>query len=56
MKGHMPAWGKEGIGQMALRYSGIFLTFNFVSLGWLFFSLSTPAKVWEVMTVLFGVR
>ena len=55
MKDHTPAWGRTPAGQAILRYSGIFLTFNFVSLGWLFFSLSTPARVWGVMAVLFGV-
>lgn len=55
MKDHTPVWGNTPAGQAILRYSGIFLTFHFVSLGWLFFSLSTPAKVWTVMAVLFGV-
>jgi D-alanyl-lipoteichoic acid acyltransferase DltB (MBOAT superfamily) len=54
MKDHTPAWGKTLIGQRVLKYSGVFLTFNFVSLGWLFFSLSTPAQVWSVMAILFG--
>ena len=55
MKDHVPAWGSTLTGQRVLRAAGIFLTFNFVSLGWLFFSLSTPAKVWSVMAILFGV-
>lgn len=55
MKDHTPAWGKTPVGLAALRYSGIFLTFNFVSLGWLFFFLPTPARAWAVMAVLFGV-
>ncbi|HSL43630.1 MAG TPA: MBOAT family O-acyltransferase [Anaerolineales bacterium] len=55
MKDHTPAWGRTPTGQAMLRFSGVFLTFHFVSLGWLFFSLSTPAKVWAVMAILFGV-
>jgi alginate O-acetyltransferase complex protein AlgI len=55
MKDHGPAWGRTRTGQRVFQAAGIFLTFNFVSLGWLFFSLSTPAKVWNVMTILFGV-
>jgi alginate O-acetyltransferase complex protein AlgI len=55
MKDRVPAWGRTLTGQRVLRVAGIFLTFNFVSLGWLFFSLSTPAKVWSVMAILFGV-
>src|SRR6266542_4411137 len=44
MKDHMPAWSNTRGGQVLLRYSGIFLTFNFVSLGWLFFFLPSPAQ------------
>ncbi|HSL28150.1 MAG TPA: MBOAT family O-acyltransferase [Anaerolineales bacterium] len=55
MKGRMPGWGRAPLGQAILRYSGVFLTFHFVSIGWLFFSLSTPAQAWAVMAVLFGV-
>jgi D-alanyl-lipoteichoic acid acyltransferase DltB (MBOAT superfamily) len=54
MKDHTPAWGRTPAGQAILRYSGVFLTFNFVSLGWLFFSVSTTARVWAVVAVLFG--
>jgi len=32
-----------------------FLTFNYVSLGWLFFLLPTPQLVWQTMAKLFGV-
>jgi D-alanyl-lipoteichoic acid acyltransferase DltB (MBOAT superfamily) len=38
------------------RYAGIFLTFNFVSLGWLFFIFSTPAMVWTALLRLAGMR
>ena len=55
MKGRMPAWAETPTGQRIVRFSGSFLTFNFVSLGWLFFSLSTPTKVWVVIAVLFGL-
>jgi len=55
MKGRIPAWGHTLIGQRVLNVTGVFLTFNFVSLSWLFFTLPTPAKVWNVMTILFGV-
>ena len=55
MRDHLPAWGRTRAGQKALRSLSIFLTFHFVSLGWLFFTLPTPASVWGVMAVLFGV-
>jgi alginate O-acetyltransferase complex protein AlgI len=55
MKSHLPVWGKTAPGQILLRYSGIFLTFNFVSLGWLFFALPTSAQVWSAVAVLFGI-
>lgn len=41
--------------QLLLNASGIFLTFNFVSLGWLFFTLSTPQLAFTAMAKLFGV-
>lgn len=37
------------LGQFFLSAAGIFLTFNFVSFGWLFFILSTPTLAWQVM-------
>jgi len=55
IRGYIPAWGRTLIGQRVLNVTGVFLTFNFVSLGWLFFTLPTPAKVWNVMAILFGV-
>jgi alginate O-acetyltransferase complex protein AlgI len=55
MKDRVPVWGRTLTGQRVLRAAGVFLTFNFVSLGWLFFSLSAPAKVWSVVAILFGV-
>jgi D-alanyl-lipoteichoic acid acyltransferase DltB (MBOAT superfamily) len=55
MKNHLPGWGYTLAGQRALTLAGVFLTFNFVSLGWLFFTLPTPAGVWNVLAILFGV-
>ena len=55
MKDHMPEWGQSRTGQLVLKGAGIFLTFNFVSLGWLFFTLPTHESVWNVLAVLFGV-
>jgi len=36
-------------------YSSAFLTFNYVSLGWVWFALSTPAQSWNVFQKLFGL-
>jgi alginate O-acetyltransferase complex protein AlgI len=41
--------------QLLLNSIGIFLTFNFVSLGWLFFTLPSPQMAFTAMTRLFGV-
>jgi alginate O-acetyltransferase complex protein AlgI len=41
--------------QLLLNSIGIFLTFNFVSLGWLFFTLPSPRLAFIAMTRLFGV-
>ena len=40
--------------QSALQLGGIFLTFNFVALGWVFFALTNPALSMEVFRKLFG--
>ena len=49
------SFGEESqIGRLVLKYTGTFLTFNFVSLGWLFFALPTPALAWSAALKLFG--
>lgn len=55
MRTRMPSWGESQTGQLVLKYTSIFLTFNFVSLGWLFFILPTPVLVWRAALKLFGV-
>ncbi len=50
----LPAWTQTRGGQTALNLGGVFLTFNFVALGWLFFTLSTPAIAWRALLKLFG--
>jgi alginate O-acetyltransferase complex protein AlgI len=55
MRNRMPAWGTTPMGVLALKYSGIFLTFHFVTLGWLFFFLPDPRTAWSVMLKLVGV-
>ena len=50
------SWGESPFIQTVFKYSGMFLTFNFVSLSWLFFALSTPALAWSAMLKLFGVQ
>jgi len=37
-----------------IKYSGIFVTFHYVTLGWLFFFIPDPAMAWNVMLKLFG--
>lgn len=41
--------------QLLLNAGGIFLTFNFVSLGWLFFTLPSPQIALLAMSKLFGI-
>jgi D-alanyl-lipoteichoic acid acyltransferase DltB (MBOAT superfamily) len=55
MKGRMPAEQRPGTGQALLKFVNPFLTFNFVSLGWLFFILPTPSLTWDAFLRLFGV-
>jgi len=51
----MPAWGSSPTGARVLNLSGIFLTFNFVSLGWSFFNLQDPSLAWRTMLFLLGI-
>lgn len=39
-----------------MKYLNPFLTFNYVSLGWLFFVLPTPDLTWMAFLKLFGVE
>jgi alginate O-acetyltransferase complex protein AlgI len=41
--------------QTALKLGGIFLTFNFVALGWVFFALTSPALSWIAFRKLFNL-
>jgi len=41
--------------QTALKLGGIFLTFNFVALGWVFFALTGPGLSWMVFRKLFNL-
>jgi len=34
---------------------GVFITFHFVALGWLFFDLASPALAWQALLKLFGL-
>ena len=54
VRGRLPAWTQSRRSQIAMNALGIFLTFNYVTLGWLFFNLSTPAIAWQAILKLFG--
>ncbi|HEY5730184.1 MAG TPA: MBOAT family O-acyltransferase [Anaerolineales bacterium] len=53
-RSRLPAWVKTGKGEAVLRYSGVFLTFHYVTVGWLFFFLPDPATAWGTLLRLFG--
>jgi len=55
VRNRLPAWTQSGRGQIAMNAFGVFITFNYVTLGWLFFTLSTPAIAWQAMMKLFGL-
>jgi alginate O-acetyltransferase complex protein AlgI len=50
----MPAWAQSSPGERVLRFAGVLLTFNFVAVGWLFFSFSSPVAAWHTLLRLFG--
>jgi alginate O-acetyltransferase complex protein AlgI len=49
-----PWWMQTTAGHTAGTIVGTFLTFNFVTLGWLFFVLSTPGEAWQALLKLAG--
>ena len=51
---HFPTWAQTHTSQKVLGALGVFLTFNYVALGWLFFNLADPAIAWLAMKKLFG--
>jgi alginate O-acetyltransferase complex protein AlgI len=55
-KAKVAAWATTPTKQAALNISGIFLTFHFVAIGWIFFALSSPVTSWQVILKLFGVN
>ena len=55
IRNRLPAWTQSPRGQIAMNALGVFVTFNYVALGWLFFTLSTPAIAWQAMLKLFGL-
>lgn len=55
-KARAAAWATTPLRQAVMNGSGIFFTFHFVALGWIFFALSSPAVSWQVMLKLFGVH
>jgi alginate O-acetyltransferase complex protein AlgI len=55
IRNRLPSWTQSPRGQMAMNALGVFVTFNYVALGWLFFTLSTPAIAWQAMLKLFGL-
>ena len=40
--------------QKFISLTGILLTFRFVAIGWVFFTLSTPAEAWHTLSILLG--
>jgi alginate O-acetyltransferase complex protein AlgI len=54
-RSHLPVWTQSPRGQIVMNVVGVFITFNYVALGWLFFTLSTPAIAWQAMLKLFGI-
>ncbi len=55
VRNRLPAWSQTRAAQTAMNALGVFLTFNYVALGWLFFNLSTPAIALQALRKLFGL-
>lgn len=48
-----PVWMQSSTGLWLANAAGVVLTFNYVAIGWVFFSLSTPALAWLAIQKLF---
>ncbi|MEW6239678.1 MAG: MBOAT family O-acyltransferase [Chloroflexota bacterium] len=55
MRERMPAWSATRLGSAVIHGAGALLTFHFVALGWVFFSLSSPGVSWLALLKLLGV-
>lgn len=52
---HNPIWNQNQGLSAVVKALGVILTFNYVALGWLFFTLSSPAMAWLAFQKLFGI-
>jgi len=55
IRAHPFARGGTPWGVAVIKFSGMFITFHYVTIGWLFFFLPDPRMAWDVMLKLFGV-
>ncbi len=53
VRGRIPSWMQNGRGLQLAKAAGVFLTFNYVAVGWVFFSLSKPGVAWQAILKLF---
>ena len=42
--------------QKIVTMVGVFVTFNYVAIGWLWFALPLPEQSWHVLSMIFGIR
>jgi alginate O-acetyltransferase complex protein AlgI len=54
-RSHWSEWAPPGWIKTGLMYLGTFLTFNYVSLGWVWFALPEPAQSLATIQKLFGL-
>jgi len=54
-RGRMPAWAQGVRTRAVLSAIGVFITFNYVAVGWLFFTLSSPWVAWLALQRMFGL-
>lgn len=54
-RSRVPTWAQSRAGRVGASALGVFVTFNFVTLGWLFFALSTPSLAWRTLLRCLGL-
>lgn len=52
----LQTWADSNLKKKIIKITGIFLTFNYVTIGWVFFALSSPALSLDTISRLVGIQ
>lgn len=55
MRKRLDKWSTKKALRIGIKVLGVFLTFNFVALGWLFFVIPSPAEAFMILSKMLGI-